>query len=96
MLPAVKEMPEHLNAPVAEGGSNFSDGERQLLCLVRTILPKSKVLVMDEPTGNVDKRTDELLQNALNKSFQESTIISVAHGLETFIITSFIFFVFLP
>ena len=40
---------------------------------------------MDEPTANVDKRTDELLQTALNKSFQESTIISVAHRLETII-----------
>jgi ATP-binding cassette subfamily C (CFTR/MRP) protein 4 len=85
MIEVVNALPQGMNSQVADGGMNFSVGERQLLCLARAMLQKSKILVLDEPTANVDGRTDKLLQQAVDKSFKGATIISVAHRLDTII-----------
>jgi len=85
MINAVDDLPEGMHSLVAESGSNFSVGERQLLCLARATLQRSQILVLDEPTANVDSRTDKLLQEAVNKSFTSATIVSVAHRLDTII-----------
>mmetsp|Transcript_15128 Transcript_15128/g.22753 ORF Transcript_15128/g.22753 Transcript_15128/m.22753 type:complete len:715 (+) Transcript_15128:462-2606(+) len=74
-----------LSAMVAENGSNFSVGERQLLCLARAILQNNRILIMDEATANVDLDTDEKVQLAIKKEFSESTVIMVAHRILTVI-----------
>lgn len=82
---AIDELPEGHNTLVAEGGTNFSVGQRQLLCLARAILSRNKILILDEATASVDRRTDQLLHDTLHKSFEDSTIIAVAHRLDTII-----------
>ena len=82
---AVAELPQGWNSIVLEGGSNFSVGQRQLLCLARALLLKNKILVLDEATASVDRRTDQLLQQALQESYKDGTILAVAHRLDTVI-----------
>eukprot|EP00591_Stephanopyxis_turris_P000045 CAMPEP_0195515496 /NCGR_PEP_ID=MMETSP0794_2-20130614/6542_1 /TAXON_ID=515487 /ORGANISM="Stephanopyxis turris, Strain CCMP 815" /LENGTH=659 /DNA_ID=CAMNT_0040643923 /DNA_START=117 /DNA_END=2096 /DNA_ORIENTATION=+ len=85
MMYAVKDLPLGIDTVITGEGSNFSVGERQLLCLARAILSKNKILVLDEATANVDSLTDGFLQEAVHDYFQQSTIIAVAHRLDTII-----------
>jgi len=85
MSEVVSELPKGIHSLVSEGGSNFSVGQRQLLCLARAILSKNKILVLDEATASVDRRTDQMLHESLHESFGDATILAVAHRLDTVI-----------
>jgi ATP-binding cassette subfamily C (CFTR/MRP) protein 1 len=70
---------------ILENGKNLSIGEKQLVCIARAMLRKSKIILMDEATSSIDYKTEKIIQNTINKVLEGSTVITIAHRINTII-----------
>ncbi|XP_029127876.1 ABC transporter C family member 3-like isoform X2 [Cajanus cajan] len=77
----VRKKEGKLDSVVTENGENWSMGQRQLVCLGRVLLKKSKILVLDEATASVDTATDNIIQQTVSQHFSECTVITIAHRI---------------
>lgn len=79
----IMRMPQGYDTPLAEGGSNISQGQKQLLCIARVMLTQPAVLILDEATSSIDTRTELRVQQAFNRMMKGRTSFVVAHRLST-------------
>jgi ATP-binding cassette subfamily B protein len=79
----IERLPDGYDTELAEGGSNLSQGQRQLLAIARAVLADPKILILDEATSNVDTRTEMHIQQAMLALMKNRTSLVIAHRLST-------------
>jgi len=79
----VLSLPSQLQEQVAEGGDNFSAGQRQLICIGRALLRKPRILIVDEAAASIDAETDEFVRKMIRRKFSNVTILTIAHRLHS-------------
>ena len=79
----VSKLPEGLEAPVEQGGNNFSGGQRQRLCIARALLTQPKIIIFDDSTSAVDTATEKAIRDGLKTAMPECTKIIIAQRISS-------------